>query len=80
MDNLNDENEDFVYNMGYEVVKLVFVEGVVMERKCKVIQSELKIISFKTWLTYNWFWELKVVVWFLEGENTHHKHWNDSIG
>jgi hypothetical protein len=51
-----------------------------MERKCKVIQSELKIISFKTWLTYNWFWELKVVVWFLEGENTHHKHWNDSIG
>jgi len=53
MDNLNDENEDFVYNMGYEVVKLVFVEGVVMERKCKVIQSELKIISFKTWLMYN---------------------------
>ncbi len=47
MDNLNDENEDFVYNMGYEVVKLVFLEGVVIERKCKVIQFELQITSFK---------------------------------
>jgi hypothetical protein len=46
MDNLNHENEDFVYNMGYEVVKLVFFEGVVIERKCKVIQSELQIINF----------------------------------
>jgi hypothetical protein len=36
----------FVYNMGFEVVKVVFLEGVVIERKCKVIQFELQMISF----------------------------------